>query len=84
MPKTVKPINLDDDIIEAIENDRGMAPFSTYVNFILQLFYSDEHGFAEEIRTIMEAERSRGPIPEFLRALLKECLDDRLRQHGLK
>ena len=84
MPKRSVNWTIDEEIIEAIKRESGLIPDSAYVNYILKLVFSEEEGFAEEIRTLMEADKSIGPIPEYLRALLKECLENRLREHGLK
>jgi hypothetical protein len=84
MPKRSVNWTIDVDVIEAIKKESGLIPDSTYVNYILKLIFSEEEGFAEEIRALMEAEKSMGPIPEYLRSLLRECLDGRLREHGLK
>lgn len=84
MPKKTVHWSIDEDVVEAIEKDSGLIPNSAYVNYILQLIFSEDNGFAEEIRVLMAAERSRGPIPEYLRGILQECLEDRLRSRGLR
>ena len=82
--KTQMTITVDPHVLEAIERDRGRIKRSTYVNAVLQLIFSSELGYLDEVKLLIADEGRATVIPDFLQEHLEASLSAELERRGLK
>ena len=79
MPKRSVTISLDNELVERVELDRGLAPFSALMNRFLEILYSPEYGIASDLQVCRKRMGFRN-TPETIRFLLQESLKSKLEE----
>ena len=76
-------MSLDSDILDKIERDRGTIPVSTYINHLLMIFYSETHGYWDEMQALINDVGFKGTLPDFIRQRIQKYIRADLVEQGL-
>ena len=79
MPKRSVTITLDEELIERVELDRGLAPLSALMNRFLEIIYAPEHGIANDLQACRKWMGFRN-TPETIGFLLRDSLESKLEE----